>query len=171
MKKIDIVRTLSQNEKGLRDYEAIRNVVEHISSNEELQNVENFIDYCNFILTKLEEAEELEEPKKTKFQGICNAYINELKVIIEDYGIPKKGELNTHAKRILNILETNYSDILNSQFIKTSYEIVKSHYKEGTHSREYGMHLNHLNEVLVNAQRARKAAYHSQTRLEDAVLA
>lgn len=164
MKKTDILRNLSGN-----NLEEIRGVIEHIAENRELQRIERFSDYCEFILTQIEEEAKLNtERQKTMHKAIYAGYIKKIKRIIENHGAPnRKNHLDDHAKRVLHALESpDYCGLLDNSHIAVSYGVVKAHYREAIHSDHYEKHLNHLHEILLKEKKARKSEPGIESKLD-----
>ena len=159
MKKADIVQYLTE-----KDVEKIKLAVEHIQTNGELQRVDNFENYCEFILTKIkeeleiqEETSELTQRARTQYRGIYEGYIKKVRVIVENHGIPKKGHLDDRATQIIHLLESDkYKHLLKVYpSVKESYEIINNPKQKEWHTKDYEKSLNHLNDTLAHAQAER----------------
>ena len=125
-----------------KDVDKILQAVELIlhESEGEFTRIEGFYDDCTWVKNKIQEG------------GPRSRYdipLSRITRTIENHGAPRYGHLDDAVKGLLKKLEsTDYKPLLEDRRVARSYEIVREHLTERTHSQDYEAHANLLYERI-----------------------
>ncbi len=145
IKKAIIIKILSEG----TEIERV-NVLKILKNIEELKKVKGFYDYCEYTSCRIAEGQK---------PVVYNYYLKKIKSAVENHGIPQRGHLDDHAKRLLADLESTRCEILKEDpRIIASAKVVRAHYHEGYHSGDYEKHLHCLHEIIGDVKKGRYKA-------------
>jgi len=141
MKKTDVIRIIAE-----RDRELLLSALELMMQSEELKKVAGFADNCEFAYYRIQENQD---------KCVYEKALGDVQRVIENHGIPKKGHLNDYARILLSKLDSpEYASLLGDSLVAISYGKVRAHLRDHQHAEDYEAHLNHLNAVIKQAEKA-----------------
>jgi len=147
-----------------RNHVSILEAISEVTQDKNLMSIEKVKHYCQFIPAQLTSPEytrlDNENKRKGYIEGVCDLILERLiKKIIEQKSIKETpmvnavGKFDSHAERFIKLLENGHGDLLKDELIKKSYDVVKAHYQDQTHSADYEMRLNHLHGIFYDLER------------------